>query len=571
LLIRPEGPPVLQRRLASFAYLLFLILFTGALVERAAAGQIRITAATPTTNAAKPADAPQSTGLSLNLCVRDSADFPCPTPITADSTYIPAITLTYGQVLDGDVVYSPSTLTFGTIILYKDPGTGPVPICVLAIGSDKSCPPSSTIFDVGNDTLTATLTFTGSFGYAPSTSLPVTVSVTKDTSEIALSSSQQVATLGSPVTITATATGGYGAIPTGQVIFTVDGAPLDPIDLDATGLASFTTSALALGIHNITASYAGSLDFYPAADSPVFLQRIVPPPTVSIITSSLNPSAVGDRVTFTADVIPPAGSTSGLSGTFTFRDGNVVFATQPVVQKGGLSIAQTSISTLGFGSHSITATYSGDDSSTASVSPVLVQQVNYPLTPATPGYTIKVAPSPLSLGVGQTADLSVTVTPINGFSAPVQLSCSGLPNESACTFTDDVIPVGGGTTKLSFSTMAPHDCGSNIPYFTGQASLHRPGGFGLRYGAPLLAGIFILLLPRRLRFTRRFRPLFALVCACGLLTLNGCGGTCTDFGTAPGSYTIKVNGTEATPVSNSTPAGSGAVNVTTSVSVVIKL
>ena len=58
-------------------------------------------------------------------------------------------------------------------------------------------------------------------------------------------------------------------------------ASLTPLELNAASTASFTTSTLALGTHNITAVLTpGALDFYPAADSQVFKQQIVPPPTV---------------------------------------------------------------------------------------------------------------------------------------------------------------------------------------------------------------------------------------------------------------------------------------------------
>jgi Bacterial Ig-like domain (group 3) len=549
---------------------LLLFLLLAAMAMPPAEGQIRAAATSPAPRTPAPDAGPQMTGLSLNLCVDGSNNYPCPNPILSDDMYIPMITLTYGQILDGVVVYSPASLTFGTIIIYKDAGSGPSPICVLEIGANKSCPADSTIFDVGDYTLTAALTFPGDPAYASSSALPVMVSVAKDTSEVVVGSSQPMATLGSAVTITATATGGYGAIPTGQVVFTVDNVALAPIDLNAAGTASFVTSSLELGTHNITAAYAGALDFYPAADSPVFKQQIVPPPTVSTVTSSLNPSAVGDNVTFTASV---AGTSGSVSGTVTFRDGNVNFATQPVIQKGNQYLAQATVSTLGFGSHSITAAYSGDGSNSASVSPVYVQQVNHPLTQAPPGYRITITPSPVVMGVGQTAQLTVTVSAVSGFSQPVTLSCGNLPTESACTFGDTVIPAGGGSTTLAFSTMAPHDCGSSIPYFTGQASLHRPAS-GVRYAAPLLAGLLLLALPRRRRIMRWMRPLLALAFACGLLTLNGCGGNCTDFGTPPGGYTLKVNGTSsanATGTGASSATDPTAVNVSTSVAISIKL
>jgi hypothetical protein len=128
---------------------------------------------------------------------------------------------------------------------------------------------------------------------------------------------------------------------------------------------------------------------------------------------------------------------------------------------------------------------------------------------------------------------------------------------------------------LAFSTMAPHDCGSSVPYFTGSASLRHPASLAVRYATPLLAGLFLLALPRGSRIVRRMRYLLALLFACGLLTLGGCGGHCTDFGTPPGGYTFKVNGTASTanPVAGtgSSATDAGAVNVTTSVAVSVKL
>lgn len=91
--------------------------------------------------------------------------------------------------------------------------------------------------------------------------------------------------------------------------------------------------------------------------------------TTTTLASSLNPSAAGQSVTFTATV-------TGTSGTPT---GTVVFtldgaAQTPVM----LSAGQAALSTasLAAGSHVITATYGGDQFNAASVSAALTQTVN---------------------------------------------------------------------------------------------------------------------------------------------------------------------------------------------------
>ena len=556
----------------------------------AAGAQIRLehgdrTAKPPAS--AHPEDLIQSI-LSLNLCVDGSATYPCPKPLVSDNLYIPAITLTYGQILDGVVTYGavggPDPAS-GTITIYKDAEA----VCVLLLGVDMACPPNSTIFDVGNYTLSATFTFPAGSAYAnfdtnvgPCATTPtcnVTVSVAKDTSSISLKSSANPSALGTPVTFLADVTGGFPAIPTGKVIFAVDGSAQPAVTLDATGAATFTTSTLSLGMHTIRASYNGSTDFLPAAEDAVITQQIVPPATVITIASSLNPSNVGDNVVFTATVATTSALGVAPTGKVTFKDGTASFATVLVAPKGTQNVAQTTISTLGAGTHSITAIYSGDMATSASVSPVLVQRVDYPLTIPPPGYTIKVTPVPVVLGPGETAHLTVTVTPVSGFSGAVALSCSQLPNESACTFGEPAIPAGGGSTTLDVSTMAPHDCGSNVPYGGYQSSLHEGRSTSrtrkaLGYSGATLAGVFLLLVPGKRRASTKC--LLALIMICGFVGLNGCGGNCTDFGTSPGSYTFRVNGvaSDSTPVTTGgTPpqTGTAAPEVSTSVSLRVKL
>ena len=130
--------------------------------------------------------------------------------------------------------------------------------------------------------------------------------------------------------------------------------------------------------------------------------------------------------------------------------------------------------------------------------------------------------------------LSVSVTETGGFAEPVQLACANLPGETTCAFDAAVIPAGGGTTRLTVSPAAPHNCGSNVPYFVASGS----GG-----KLPWLAGgVVCLLLARR----RPLRWLAMVATVCLLPLLSGCGtGNCTDFGVKPGSYSFIVTGTAA--------------------------
>jgi streptogramin lyase len=94
-----------------------------------------------------------------------------------------------------------------------------------------------------------------------------------------------------------------------------------------------------------------------------------PPPTTTTVVSSVNPSQLGQAITFTATV---AGNFP--TGTVQFMDGGTPLAA-PVTLSGG-GVAQLMTSTLTQGTHAITAVYSGDANNAASQSAPLSQVVN---------------------------------------------------------------------------------------------------------------------------------------------------------------------------------------------------
>jgi hypothetical protein len=89
----------------------------------------------------------------------------------------------------------------------------------------------------------------------------------------------------------------------------------------------------------------------------------------TIVTSSANPAAPGQSVTFTATIT--SGTSGTITGTVAFLDGTIQLGT------GSLSTGKAlfSTSTLASGSHSITASYGGDSNFAASTSTALAQVV----------------------------------------------------------------------------------------------------------------------------------------------------------------------------------------------------
>ncbi|TWB98053.1 putative repeat protein (TIGR01451 family) [Bradyrhizobium macuxiense] len=94
-------------------------------------------------------------------------------------------------------------------------------------------------------------------------------------------------------------------------------------------------------------------------------------PTTTTLTSSLNPSQVGQAVTFTATVSSSGGAPAG---TVTFKDGATVIGTAAL----SAGAVQFTTASLTLGSHNITASFGGGPSFVASTSSPLTQVVNTP-------------------------------------------------------------------------------------------------------------------------------------------------------------------------------------------------
>jgi Bacterial Ig-like domain (group 3) len=112
------------------------------------------------------------------------------------------------------------------------------------------------------------------------------------------------------------------------------------------------------------------------------------------------------------------------------------------------------------GDHALAAVYTGDQAHLGSSSEGAPVRA---VSGTTPDFSVSVAPATLSLKQGQSGSAIVSVTPINAVSLTspmfVTISCSGLPDQSKCTFTPEnlEIPVGATaaiTSSLVVSTQA---------------------------------------------------------------------------------------------------------------------
>jgi FtsP/CotA-like multicopper oxidase with cupredoxin domain len=263
---------------------------------------------------------------------------------------------------------------------------------------------------------------------------PVTVTVPKPGSTTVVLNAPNPSLVGQSVTFTATvspvlATG----VPSGSVTFTAN-AVVTVVPVGVGGVATLTTAALPAGTNTITAGYGGDAIF--AASSGSTTQTVNKTATATVVVSSLNPSTVGNTVTFTATVSPSTAT------------GTVLFTVDGGTTSVPLSAGQASISTsgLGIGAHAVVATYSGDAAFLGSTSPTLTQTVGSALRATTTIVTSNRSPA---ANLGQSITFTATVRPVTGTGTPT----------GTVRFNIDGVNVGGVLTmnaqgRATYSTAA---------------------------------------------------------------------------------------------------------------------
>ena len=174
--------------------------------------------------------------------------------------------------------------------------------------------------------------------------------------------------------------------------------------------------------------------------------------TVTSVSSSVNASTYGQSVTFTATI----SDTSGLvpTGSVEFYDGSTDLGTGSILSGSGQSATSTfTISTLGAGSHSITAVYTGTgvfDNSTGALS----QTVNQAGTTAS--VVSSVNPSEFGQSVTFTADVDavapgagVPTGQVTFYDGTTAIDTATLVNGSA-TFTTSTLAVGSHSIIVQY-------------------------------------------------------------------------------------------------------------------------
>lgn len=236
--------------------------------------------------------------------------------------------------------------------------------------------------------------------------------------------------------------------PTGSVEFFAGTTSLGSAPLGPSGVATLDVDSLETGTHDLTAEYLGDASYASSTSTPE--QQTVMKATVTVsLTSSINPSGVGDPVTFTATVTNANGAVPG--GTVTFFDGTTAMSSAETLVAGE---AQHTTASLAGGPHTISAAYSGDGNHVANSSNSVSQDV-------VAGTTVAVVTPATATTFGEPAAFGITVTPDGSGVTPtgtVTLEHSGtifgpelLDETGNATITSDSLPPGTNEVVAHYS------------------------------------------------------------------------------------------------------------------------
>ena len=236
-----------------------------------------------------------------------------------------------------------------------------------------------------------------------------------------------------------------------------------------TGTVKCTISAMATGgtvtvslVLNVTASpsttikdiasvSAATFDPHTTNNSAIAKTVVYGLPTMTGLSSSLNPSTYGQSITFTATVTPNSG-TGVPTGTATFESGTTTLAKLSLNN----GVATYTTATLTVGTKSITAVYSGDTTYATSTSAVLSQLINKATT--TTALTSSLNPSTSGQSVTFTATVSPEYSGTPAGSVTFKLGSTRLATVTmsggAASYTTSTLPTGSDAINATYGGSA---------------------------------------------------------------------------------------------------------------------
>jgi uncharacterized repeat protein (TIGR03803 family) len=294
-------------------------------------------------------------------------------------------------------------------------------------------------------------------------------------------------------------------------------------------LASKTGAVLRPGSYRVLfqVTDAEGIESY-ASMSATLVINAAPISSVTTLASLNTTAGTGMNVTLKATVTDTAGTPSGM---VTFMNGSESLGSSMLDAIGSATLT-TSFSSVGV--YNLTASYSGGANVTGSISNAITETVVMPAITATAN------PGTLTVASGASGALTLTLTPVGGYTGTVTFSCGApLPAHVSCTFAPSsltITPGSGAVTDVLTVTTSNKVLGQ----------LEEPArGFGRGIAFALimpvsLLGLFQMRRRESLSMPQLARWMFTLLCLASVGTaLIGCGAASST--TPKGNYTITVN------------------------------
>jgi Uncharacterized conserved protein len=252
--------------------------------------------------------------------------------------------------------------------------------------------------------------------------------------------------------------GGWTTAPTGDITFTDGARALGSAVIGPNGVASFPVPPLAVGVHHITAVYAGDATDY--GSQYAFDQTVNLAPSATSLSASASVVQFSTPITFTATVTGVPASTP--TGNVAFKDGSSVLSTVPVNSLGVATYVNT---TLPAGTHNITAVYLGDSdyagsTSTSNVTVTIKQTAT--TTHLTASTSNSIATRPITLTATVTALGAIPTGTVSFMNGNVLIGTGNLNRGVASTITsslpvgtDSVFAIYNGDSNDTGSTSTP--------------------------------------------------------------------------------------------------------------------
>jgi hypothetical protein len=277
-------------------------------------------------------------------------------------------------------------------------------------------------------------TYAGQGLYPASTSVIVIIDLDKYAGTLKFTSSPNPSFVGQPVTFSVKVSEPDGAIPS-QITLTFGSTTLATLQPDASGNATFTTSALPLGFDPIYANWPGD-STHAALSATVYQNVINGPPTNTALSCSPSSIPVAATANLTASVTSANGTPTG---SISLTDNGTALASQSLLS-GSANFTYTG---LVAGTHTLTATYIPTGSFAASFASCTETVTALPTTSV-----LTVTPTSSTFGSPVTLTATVSPTTPPGPNTPT----------GTVSFYNNGVPLGpvilvNGVANLTLSTL----------------------------------------------------------------------------------------------------------------------